>query len=355
MTLQHGQEQLTKRVEAGEMRSTTVELKLQEHEGKLGTIMQSQSDISQRLQLVEETTKVQIPALSSDVKSIFERISESDQPCQEEQNDVESPNQLPFDQEMCALGQIDGFVPSSDPQGLLIVDDVESDISLHLSSVPVCAGSTVPITAPYDLLPSTTPPEIYHPLSTVSPYSLISASRMPSSAMKDIGSPNDFRYHQDTTGFPGTFIQPSPTGMTEKVCGPPAGAIAKIWGYLKSLNCDASAINTIFLEHAPLEDWAIMFLSLPLLRTSVVEYAGTVAFCAPLGHWATVIATHVLPTSLRKKAKSHHNVVILLAFLLGLAGWLILRTEHPKPTPPPWSMGDGYAVRDIYLDSLIYV
>ena len=136
--LQHGQEQLTKCVEAGEMCSTTVESKLQEHEGKLGTIMQSQSDISQRLQLVEETTKVQIPALSSNVKSIFERISESDQPCQE--NDVESPNQLPFDQEMCALGQIDGFVPSSDPQGLLIVEYVESDISLHLSSVPVRAG-----------------------------------------------------------------------------------------------------------------------------------------------------------------------------------------------------------------------
>ena len=215
MTLQHAQEQLTKRVEAGEMHSTTVESKLQEQEGKLGTIMQSQSDISQRLQLVEETTKVQIPALSSDVKSIFECISES-------------PNQLPFDQEMCALGQIHGFVPSSDPQGLLIVDDVESDISLHLLSVPVRAGCTVPITAPYDLLPSITPPEIYHPLSTVSPYSLISASRMPLSAMKDIGSPDDFRYHQDTTGFPGTFIQPSPTGMTEKVCGSPAGAIAKI-------------------------------------------------------------------------------------------------------------------------------
>jgi len=59
------------------MCSTTVESKLQEQEGKLGTIMQSQSDISQRLQLVEETTKAQIPALCSDVKSIFEHISES--------------------------------------------------------------------------------------------------------------------------------------------------------------------------------------------------------------------------------------------------------------------------------------
>ena len=39
--LQHGKEQLTKHVEAGKMRSTTVESKLQEHEGKLGTFMQS--------------------------------------------------------------------------------------------------------------------------------------------------------------------------------------------------------------------------------------------------------------------------------------------------------------------------
>ena len=55
----------------------------------------------------------------------------------------------------------------------------------------------------------------------------------------------------------------------------------------------------------------------------------------------------------QKKAKSYYDVVILLTFLLGLAACLIFCAEHPKPTPPPWSMGSGYAVHDIYLDFLI--
>ena len=174
---------------------------------------------------------------------------------------------------MRVLGQSDGFFPSSESQGLLAVDDMESNIPLHLSSVPVHAGCMIPITAPYNIAPFMTPPEIHYPLSTISPLSSICDSRMPSSAMMDLRPSNDLRYRQDTTGFSGAFTQPSPTGMTEKVCGLPAGSgvIAKIWGSFKSLNCHASATNTIFLEYidavasyVPLEDWAIMVLALPL-------------------------------------------------------------------------------------------